>query len=54
MNYIKIIVIYPSIWGFPGGSVVKNLPKMQDTACAEGDVVSIPGPKRSLREGNSI
>ena len=54
MNDIKIIVIYPSIWGFPGGSVVKNLPAMQDTACNEGEVGSIPQPERSLREVNGI
>ena len=34
--------------------MVKNLPAMQDTACNEGDVGSIPGPERSLREGNGI
>ena len=33
-------------WGFPGGSVVKNLP------ASRGDVGSIPGPGRSLGGGN--
>ena len=33
-------------WGFPGGSVVKNSP------ASRGDVGSIPGPERSLGEGN--
>ena len=32
--------------GFPGGSVVKNLP------ANAGDTGSIPGSGRSLREGN--
>ena len=32
--------------GFPGGSVVKNLP------ANAGDVGSIPGSERSPREGN--
>ena len=34
------------IWGFPGGSVVKNLP------VNAGDVGLIPGSGRSLGEGN--
>ena len=34
--------------GFPGGSVVKNLP------ADVGDVGSIPGPGRSLGVGNGI
>ena len=34
--------------GFPGGSAVKNLPGNA------GDVGSIPGIGRSLREGNGI
>ena len=33
-------------WGFPGGSVVKNLPVVQ------GDEDSIPGLGRSPGEGN--
>ena len=37
----------PVSWtGFPGGSVVKNLP------ANPGDTGSIPGPERSPREGN--
>ena len=34
-------------WGFPGSSVVKNLP------ANAGDVSSIPGSVRSSGEGNS-
>ena len=33
-------------WGFPGGTVVKNLP------ANAGDLGSIPGSGRSLGEGN--
>ena len=36
-------------WGFPGGSVIKNLPA---NAGASGDVGSIPGWGRSFGEGN--
>ena len=35
--------------GFPGGSVVKNLPANAGDA---GDVGSIPGSRRSPEEGN--
>ena len=35
--------------GFPGGSVVKNLPA---NAGDSGDVFSIPGPERSPVTGN--
>jgi len=35
------------IWGFPGGSVVKNLP------AKAGNAGSIPGSGRSPEEGNS-
>ena len=35
--------------GFPGGTVLKNLPA---TAGDEGDLSSVPGPERSLRVGN--
>ena len=35
--------------GFPGGSVVKNLPASEGDA---GDIGSIPGLGRSPREGN--
>ena len=34
------------IWGFPGGSAVKNLPMMQETQ------VWVPGSGRSAGEGN--
>ena len=33
-----------SLWGFPGGSVVKNLP------ANAGDIGSIPGPGRFLEK----
>ena len=42
MVYYKIL----NIVGFPGGSVVKNLP------VNAGDLGSIPGSGRSLGEGN--
>ena len=42
---IKIVSAHHKI-GFPGGSVVKNLP------ANEGDSGSIPGSGRSLGEGN--
>ena len=35
--------------GFPGGSVLKNLP---DNAANEGDLGSVPGSGRSPGEGN--
>ena len=45
--YMK--VIFWIFWGFPGGSVVKNLPaNTGDT----GDVGLIPGWERSPGEGN--
>ena len=34
-------------WGFQDGSVVKNLPAMQETALNAGDMVLIPGSGRS-------
>ena len=37
------------VWGFPGGSVVKNLPA---NAGATEDMGSIPGSRRSPGEGN--
>ena len=40
------------MWSFPSGSVVKNLPAMQETACNTGDVGSIPGLGRSPGKGN--
>ena len=40
------IMVDKEIWGFPGGSVVKNLP---DDA---GDMDSTPGSRRSPGEGN--
>ena len=40
------VCIYPHIWGFPGGSVVKNPP------ANVGDTGLIPGPGRSHGEGN--
>ena len=44
--FTSYIVVYKEIWGFPGGSVVKNLP---DNA---GDMDSIPGSGRSSGEAN--
>ena len=38
--------------GFSGGSVVKNLPAMKETAFNAGDVGSIPGSGRSPGEEN--
>ena len=35
---------------FPGGSVVKTPPAMQETACNAGSVGSIPGFGRSLEK----
>ena len=43
---IVSLALYLASWGFTGGSVVKNLP------ASGGDVGSIPGPGRSLGEGN--
>ena len=40
--------------GFPAGSVVKNLPEIQETACNVGNVSSIPGSGKFPREGNGI
>ena len=37
---------------FPGGSVSKNQPAMQETTCNAGDLGSIPGLERSPGEGN--
>ena len=43
----RVAVSYGYVQGFPGGSVLKNLP------ASAGDVGSIPGLGRSPREGNS-
>ena len=40
---------HPTWMGFPGGSVVKNLPANAGDA---GDMGSIPGSGRSFEEGN--
>ena len=37
---------------FPGGSVVKNLPAMQENTCNARDTGSVPGSVRSPGEGN--
>ena len=37
---------------FPGGSGIKNLPAMQETCVWSGDMGSIPGLERSLKEKN--
>ena len=41
---------YFPIWGFPGGSVVKNLPANAGDA---GDTGAIPGSGKSPEGGNS-
>ena len=38
--------------GSPGGSAVKNLPVIQETAYNAGDIDSFPGSGRSPGEGN--
>ena len=43
----KIENTYGHVWGFPAGSMVKNLPLGQ-----AGDLGSIPGSERSPGEGN--
>ena len=40
------MVVVKTIWGFPCGAVVKNMP------ATSGDMGSIPGPGRSPGEGN--
>ena len=40
-----------NLWGFPGGSAVKNLPVNAGDAVRQ-DADSIPGSRRSPREGN--
>ena len=42
----EYIVSYPVQWGFPGGSVVKNLPS------SAGDICLILGSARSSEEGH--
>ena len=47
LNLLKTFtMMYSVLWGFPGGSVVKNTP------ANAGDAVSIPGSRRSPGEGN--
>ena len=48
IQYMLISTWQYSIWGFPGGSMVKNLP------ANAGDAGSIPGLGRSPEEGNGI
>ena len=59
--YMKNILLFKNkvslekIWGFPGGSVVKNpLPmhRVKNLPANAGDVGSIPGSGRSPGEGN--
>ena len=45
----NFIPTYPLLWGFPGGSVVKNLPANSRDA---RDVGSIPGLERYPGGGN--
>ena len=40
--------------GFPGGSVVKNPPTMQETPDSAGDIGLISGSGRSPEDGNGI
>ena len=40
------------LWCFPGGSVVKNLPAIQETVYSAGDTGSIPGSGLSPGVGN--
>ena len=40
------------LWCFPGGSVVKNLPAIQETVYNAGDTGSVPGSGRSPGVGN--
>ena len=44
-----VIVVFNHYLGFPGGSVVKNLPANAGDA---GDMSSVPGSRRSPGEGN--
>ena len=44
--YPILICLMSVFWGFPGGSVVKNLPP------SAGDLGSFPGLGRSPGEGN--
>ena len=39
-------------WDFPVGSVVKNPPAMQETACNAGELGSLSGSGTSPEEGN--
>ena len=43
---VEKLVVYSLGWGFPGGSVVRNLP------ADAGDMSWIPGSGRSPRGGN--
>ena len=42
----------PILQGSSGGSVVKNPPAMQETACSAGDPGLMPGLERSPGEGD--
>ena len=44
-----VIVVFNHYLGFPGGSVVKNVPANAGDA---GDMSSVPGSRRSPGEGN--
>ena len=46
---MNLAILQPQVLGFPGGSVVKNLPA---TAGDAGDTGSIPGRGRSPGEGH--
>ena len=46
LTFLRVYFVQSTIQGFPGGSVVKNLP------ANAGDVGSIPESERSPGEGN--
>ena len=48
-DFIKWKTVLNDTWGFPGDSVVKNLPA---NAGDTGEVSSVPGSGRSPRGGN--
>ena len=47
-----LVISKRKIRGFPGGSVVKNLPEMQETTCNAGNSGLILGSGRSPAERN--
>ena len=49
IHILYILYTHTHTWGFPGGSVVKN---MSNNTKDMGDVGSIPGSGKSSGEGN--